>query len=202
MRLEMLEEAIEVIRELWQGEFTYHYGKHYTVENAAIYTRPETPPPIYVSAFGDKSFDLALRVGDGFITTQPDGERGPGLPAIQGRQRQARPGRLQGLRGRHRGRGRRRSRTGSGRTPVLPGELSQVLPIAQALRAGQRTGHAEEMTATPSPAAPTSTATSRRSRRTPTPASTRCTWGTWDRTTSRMLEAYGSDVLPQLRGSR
>jgi G6PDH family F420-dependent oxidoreductase len=74
VRLEMLEEAIEIIRELWLGEFTYHYGKHYTVENARIYTRPSEPPKVFISAFGDKSFDLAMRIGDGFITTQPDGE--------------------------------------------------------------------------------------------------------------------------------
>jgi G6PDH family F420-dependent oxidoreductase len=75
VRLEMLEEAIEVMRELWQGEFVYHYGKHYTVENARLYTRPVQPPNVFVSAFGDKSFEFALRVADGFITTQPDAEK-------------------------------------------------------------------------------------------------------------------------------
>jgi G6PDH family F420-dependent oxidoreductase len=75
VRLEMLEEAVAVMRELWQGDFTYHHGAHYTVENARIYTLPEQPPKVYVSAFGDKSFDLALRIGDGFITTNPDAER-------------------------------------------------------------------------------------------------------------------------------
>jgi G6PDH family F420-dependent oxidoreductase len=75
VRLEMLEEAIEVMRELWRGDFVYHYGKHYTVENARIYTRPAQPPKVFVSAFGDKSFEFALRVGDGFITTQPDVEK-------------------------------------------------------------------------------------------------------------------------------
>ncbi len=75
VRLDMLEEAVEVIRQLWRGDFTYHHGRHYTVENARIYTRPEQPPKVFVSAFGPKSFDLALRVGDGFITTQPDTER-------------------------------------------------------------------------------------------------------------------------------
>ena len=40
VRLEMLEEAVEVMRALWTGEFTYHRGPHYTVENARIYTRP------------------------------------------------------------------------------------------------------------------------------------------------------------------
>src|ERR671938_822419 len=33
VRLEMLEEAIEVMRLLWKGGVKDHYGKHYTVEN-------------------------------------------------------------------------------------------------------------------------------------------------------------------------
>jgi G6PDH family F420-dependent oxidoreductase len=75
VRLEMLEEAVEVMRALWTGEFTYHRGTHYTVETARIYTRLDTPPPVFVSAFGEKSFDLALRIGDGFITTQPEADQ-------------------------------------------------------------------------------------------------------------------------------
>ncbi|HEY0700954.1 MAG TPA: TIGR03557 family F420-dependent LLM class oxidoreductase [Micromonospora sp.] len=74
VRLEMLEEAVEVIRELWRGEFTSHRGRHYTVDTARIYTRPETPPPIYVSGFGPKAIDLAARIGDGYISTMPDAE--------------------------------------------------------------------------------------------------------------------------------
>lgn len=73
-RLSMLEEAIEVIRELWRGEYTTLHGEHYTVENARIYTRPESPPPIYVSGFGPNSAALAGRVGDGYITTSADQE--------------------------------------------------------------------------------------------------------------------------------
>ena len=37
-RLEMLEEAVEVIRLLWEGGYQTHRGKHYTVENARLYT--------------------------------------------------------------------------------------------------------------------------------------------------------------------
>ena len=51
-RLEMLEEAIEVIRTLWQGGMQSHRGRHYRVENARIYDLPERPPPILVSGFG------------------------------------------------------------------------------------------------------------------------------------------------------
>jgi G6PDH family F420-dependent oxidoreductase len=71
-RLEMLEEAIEVIRELWKGEDTSHHGRYYTVENARIYDPPEPVPPIVVSAFGPKATELAARVGDGLWLTSAD----------------------------------------------------------------------------------------------------------------------------------
>src|SRR6266536_2405765 len=74
VRLEMLEEAVEVMRKLWGGEFVQHRGTHYTVDNARIYTLPERPPPVYVSAFGPKAVDLAARIGDGYILTMPDAE--------------------------------------------------------------------------------------------------------------------------------
>jgi G6PDH family F420-dependent oxidoreductase len=74
VRLEMLEEAIEVIRKLWTGDFVNHHGRHYTVEHARIYTRPDTPPPIYVSGFGGKSIELAGRIGDGYVSTMPDAD--------------------------------------------------------------------------------------------------------------------------------
>src|SRR5829696_5021892 len=43
VRLEMLEEAVEVMRALWTGEVVSHRGKHYTVEHARIYTLPQSP---------------------------------------------------------------------------------------------------------------------------------------------------------------
>jgi len=67
VRLEMLEEAVEVIRALWTGDVVSHRGTHYTVDTARIYTLPEQPPPIYVSAFGPKAVDVAARIGDGFV---------------------------------------------------------------------------------------------------------------------------------------
>src|SRR5205823_2542047 len=72
VRLEMLEEAIDVIRLLWQGGFQSHYGKYYRVRNARIYNLPEELPPIAVSGFGPKAVDLAARIGDGYISTMPD----------------------------------------------------------------------------------------------------------------------------------
>ncbi|GID27192.1 TIGR03557 family F420-dependent LLM class oxidoreductase [Paractinoplanes brasiliensis] len=74
VRLEMLEEAVEVMRGLWQGGMFSHHGKHYTVENARIYTLPEKPVEIYISGFGPKAVDVAARIGDGYVSTMPDGE--------------------------------------------------------------------------------------------------------------------------------
>jgi G6PDH family F420-dependent oxidoreductase len=73
-RLEMLEEAVEVIRTLWGGGTVSHRGRHYAVENARIYDLPPSPPPIIVSGFGPKAIRLAARIGDGYCTTQPDAE--------------------------------------------------------------------------------------------------------------------------------
>jgi G6PDH family F420-dependent oxidoreductase len=74
VRLEMLEEAVEVMRGLWEGRQFSHRGRHYTVENARIYTLPDAPPDVLVSGFGPKSVDLAGRIGDGYVSTMPDAE--------------------------------------------------------------------------------------------------------------------------------
>lgn len=71
-RLEMLGEAIAVMRGLWSGEVYSHRGEHYRVENAQLYTCPETPPPIPVSAFGPKAARFAAEHGDGLVLTGPD----------------------------------------------------------------------------------------------------------------------------------
>ena len=73
-RREMLEEAIQVIRQLWQGGVQSHRGRHYRVQQARIYDLPEAPPKIIVSGFGPRAVEMAARVGDGFCTVGPDAE--------------------------------------------------------------------------------------------------------------------------------
>ncbi|MEU3250746.1 LLM class F420-dependent oxidoreductase [Streptomyces sp. NPDC006997] len=72
IRMEMLEEAIAVMRKLFTGEEVSHRGTHYTVENARLYTVPDEPVPVDVSGFGPKATALAARVGDGYLTMMPD----------------------------------------------------------------------------------------------------------------------------------
>ena len=71
-RLEMLEEAVEVIRTLWQGGARNHLCRHYRVEHARIYDLPAEPTPILVSGFGPKAIELAGRIADGFCAVTPD----------------------------------------------------------------------------------------------------------------------------------
>ena len=74
VRLEMLEEAIAVIRRLWTGDTITHRGIHYTVENARLYDPPDHPVPIVVSAFGPQATEVAARAGDGLWMTGPDAD--------------------------------------------------------------------------------------------------------------------------------
>jgi G6PDH family F420-dependent oxidoreductase len=87
----MLEEAVDVMRKLWQGDTVTHYGKHYTVEQARIYTLPDEPVPVYISGFGPRATDLAGRIADGFISVQPNADAvkqfrksSGGKPAVAG----------------------------------------------------------------------------------------------------------------------
>lgn len=74
LRLEMLEEAVDLIRLLLRGNEISHHGTHYEVQEARIYTLPEQPVPIYVSGFGPQAAEFAGRIGDGFVTVLPDAE--------------------------------------------------------------------------------------------------------------------------------
>lgn len=74
IRLEMLEEAVAIIRSLWQGDELNYLGAYYTVENARIYTLPEKLPPIYMAASGPDAAELAGKIGDGLVSTAPQKE--------------------------------------------------------------------------------------------------------------------------------
>ncbi|MGN6721996.1 MAG: TIGR03557 family F420-dependent LLM class oxidoreductase [Marmoricola sp.] len=125
IRLEMLEEAVELMRQLWGGEEVTFDGTYYRTDTARIYTRPEQPPEVYVSGFGPKSTALAARIGDGYISTSPDAELveqfkdgSDGKPAQAGAKVAFAQSKAEGVEHAH------RLWANSG----LPGELAQVLP--------------------------------------------------------------------------
>ena len=74
VRLRMLEEAIDIVRELWTGESVTCRGEFYTVEDARIYDVPQPLPPLLVSAFAEQSARLAAEKGDGLWTSGPNQE--------------------------------------------------------------------------------------------------------------------------------
>jgi coenzyme F420-dependent glucose-6-phosphate dehydrogenase len=73
-RLEMLEEAIEIIRSLFGGEYETFRGKHFTVEQLKLYDAPEPPAPVIVAAKAENAARLAAAKGDGTMNTKPDEE--------------------------------------------------------------------------------------------------------------------------------
>jgi probable non-F420 flavinoid oxidoreductase len=68
VRQARLEECVAVIRRLWAGEKVTHYGL-VTVDEAKLYTRPETPPEAFGAALSNESAEWAGGWADGVITT-------------------------------------------------------------------------------------------------------------------------------------
>jgi coenzyme F420-dependent glucose-6-phosphate dehydrogenase len=68
-RLEMLEEAVEVLRLLWQGGQQSHDGNYFLVENARVYDLPDDPVKVMIAGSGEKAARLAGRIGDGYVGT-------------------------------------------------------------------------------------------------------------------------------------
>ena len=72
VRIEMMDEAVEVIRLLWTGGEQTFRGKYFTLDHARLYTLPSEPPPLYIAAAGPQAARDAAERGDGLITTSPD----------------------------------------------------------------------------------------------------------------------------------
>jgi coenzyme F420-dependent glucose-6-phosphate dehydrogenase len=68
-QIERMEEALEMIQALWDGQRLSGKGGHFATDGAFIHTLPaDRRPPIYVSAFGPQAAKVAGRLGDGVWT--------------------------------------------------------------------------------------------------------------------------------------
>jgi coenzyme F420-dependent glucose-6-phosphate dehydrogenase len=76
-QLEALEEAVDLITHLWDGERVTQTGR-FPTKNAYLHTRPRQRPPLYVSAFHEGAARVAGRCGDG-LWTLSDPETVPDL---------------------------------------------------------------------------------------------------------------------------
>jgi coenzyme F420-dependent glucose-6-phosphate dehydrogenase len=75
-QIERMEEALEVIYALFDGERVDRNGTYFKTVGGYLHTRPARRPPIYVSAFGPEAAAVAARWGDG-MWTLADPERAP-----------------------------------------------------------------------------------------------------------------------------
>lgn len=90
VRLEMLEEAADIIRRMFTGECVSHHGAHFDVENAKLWDLPDEPAPIGIAVSGPRSCEVAGRYGDLVIATEPkpellrlfDAHGGAGKPRV------------------------------------------------------------------------------------------------------------------------
>ncbi|MCP2255510.1 coenzyme F420-dependent glucose-6-phosphate dehydrogenase [Prauserella aidingensis] len=72
-RFARLRESVRLIRELWTKDNVSFEGDYYTLVDAKIYDRPDTPAPVYIAAGGPVVAKYAGRTGDGFICTSGKG---------------------------------------------------------------------------------------------------------------------------------
>jgi coenzyme F420-dependent glucose-6-phosphate dehydrogenase len=84
-RLGMLEEAIEVMRLLWQGGQQTFRGEYYDLEQARLYTLPEEPVQLAIAAAKEQAARMAGELGDAFINVAPDEEAIQTFEAAGGR---------------------------------------------------------------------------------------------------------------------
>ncbi|MEU0395544.1 LLM class F420-dependent oxidoreductase [Streptomyces sp. NPDC006208] len=73
-RLEMLEEAARIIRDLLAGGQVNHHGSHFDVVDARVWDLPSQPVPLGIAVSGEESCALAGRIADLVIATEPKQE--------------------------------------------------------------------------------------------------------------------------------
>jgi coenzyme F420-dependent glucose-6-phosphate dehydrogenase len=77
-QLERMDEALDMIRRLWDGETIATGSKHFETKDAKLHTRPDKAPPLYISAFHEGAAKVAAEYGDG-LWTLGDPEQAPKL---------------------------------------------------------------------------------------------------------------------------
>jgi coenzyme F420-dependent glucose-6-phosphate dehydrogenase len=75
-QVERLDQGLEAIRRLWDGETVTMDAGWFKLDNAKLYTRARSRPKLYVSAFGEKAAGVAAKHGDG-LWTLGDPEQAP-----------------------------------------------------------------------------------------------------------------------------
>ncbi|UNX53711.1 TIGR03557 family F420-dependent LLM class oxidoreductase [Georgenia sp. TF02-10] len=72
-RHEMLVEAVEIITQLFTGEFLSYQGDHFRVDSARIWDVPGTPVEVGVAVSGRRAVENFAPIADHLIATEPKG---------------------------------------------------------------------------------------------------------------------------------
>jgi len=84
-RHELLEEAVEIIAALFDGEAPVNFrGRHFDVESAVLYDLPDERVPIGIAVSGPDSCRLAGAHADAMIATEPKAALGEAFDAAGG----------------------------------------------------------------------------------------------------------------------
>ena len=73
-RLEMLEEAISIIRRLHDGDLVTYRGHHFDVDSARVWDLPPEPVRIGVAVAGERAIERFAPMADDLITTEPSAD--------------------------------------------------------------------------------------------------------------------------------
>ncbi|AWS48477.1 TIGR03557 family F420-dependent LLM class oxidoreductase [Streptosporangium sp. 'caverna'] len=73
-RHEMFREAIEIIKELFEGGYTSYRGEFFDVDSARLFDLPDRPVPLAIAASGGRSGDIAAQYGDALVAIDPDAD--------------------------------------------------------------------------------------------------------------------------------
>jgi len=76
VRHELLEEALRIIRALFDGGYVNFSGEHFRVDSAKLWDIGEKPPRIGLATSGAQSATLAGELADFLIAVEPDSELG------------------------------------------------------------------------------------------------------------------------------
>jgi G6PDH family F420-dependent oxidoreductase len=73
-RLEMLSEAVEIIRALLDGGMVDWTGEYFQVDSARLWDLPDDPVPVGLSLTGERAIQELAGLGDHLIAVAPDSE--------------------------------------------------------------------------------------------------------------------------------
>lgn len=70
-RQDMLEEAVEIIRALFEGDLVTYRGEHFDVDSARLWDLPEQPVRLGLAVSGERSIERFAPLADDLIAVEP-----------------------------------------------------------------------------------------------------------------------------------